>query len=463
MKALRSFTGTLSTSTRLALAVMGSFLLAFVLLGGGVYYAVSTLLLHDARELVRTDAAGLLDLYREDGYRALRDELQRRQAAPEDPDAVYALVSAQGRLLVGNVVPPRLATHARWLEYGETQASDDGNGAALRVIAYEQRLADGGRLLTGLRLRSQDRFLGLMQRTALVAFVFAATLGALVGWLTSRWVSRRLRSLDATAERVGGGELTLRAPLDHSDDAFDRLARRFNGMLDRIEELLGGVRHATDHIAHDLRTPLTRLRNRLEELRQQPAAPSQRAALDGAVAETDQLLQSFGALLRLARIEAQGPAPDDPVVDLRGLVADAVELYAPSAAERGVRVRADLRPARVRGDRDQLFQAVVNLLDNAVKYAPAASEVDVSLRADAEGVALLVDDCGPGVPEADRERVFDRFQRLESHRGSPGVGLGLSLVRAIAQRHGGRILLLGRTPGLRAQVILPAVRDGEVS
>lgn len=445
----------LSTSTRLALAVMGSFLLAFVLLGGGVYYAVSTLLLHDARELVRTDAAGLVDLYRQDGRGALLAELQRRQAEPEDPDAVYALVSPQGRRLVGDFLPPHRAVRPRWMEYGEAQRND-GSDAALRVIAYAQRLPDGSQLLTGLRLRSQDRFLGLMQRTALAAFVFAATLGALIGWLTSRWVSRRLRSLDITAERVGGGELGLRAALDHSDDAFDRLARRFNGMLDRIEELLGGVRHATDHIAHDLRTPLTRLRNRLEELRRQPVDTAQRAALEGAVAETDQLLQSFGALLRLARIEAQVPAADDPVVDLRGLVADAVELYAPSAAERGVRVVAELQPAWTRGDRDQLFQAVVNLLDNAVKYAPADSEVEVALHTDAEGLELRVDDGGPGIPEADRERVFDRFQRLEGHRGSPGVGLGLSLVRAIARRHGGRVLLLGRAPGLRATLILPA-------
>ena len=440
----------LSTSTRLALAVMGSFLLAFVLLGAGIYYAVSTLLLQDARELVRTDAAGLVDLYREDGRGALLEELQRRQDAQEDPDAVYALASREGKRLAGDVAALRTAPRtARWIEFDER-----GEDGALRVIAYEQKLADGSRLLTGLRLRSQDRFLVLMQRTALVAFVFAATLGALIGWSTSRWVSRRLRSLDATAERVGGGELALRVPLDHSGDAFDRLARRFNGMLDRIEELLGGVRHATDHIAHDLRTPLTRLRNRLEELRQQSDA-RQRSALDGAVAETDQLLQSFGALLRLARIEAQTPSADDPPVDLRALAADAVDLYAPSAAERGVRLRTELSPAWVRGDRDQLFQAVVNLLDNAVKYAPAGSDVDVSLVVEAEGLALQIDDRGPGIPEADRARVFDRFQRLESHRGSPGVGLGLSLVRAIARRHGGRVLLLDRAPGLRAKLILP--------
>jgi signal transduction histidine kinase len=445
-----------STSTRLALAVTGSFLLAFVLLGAGVYYAVSSLLLHDARELVNNDAAGLLDLYREDGSSALFEELQRRQAKPEDPDAVHVLVSPQGRVRLGNIaLLPHRSPTPRWIEFNEARLANEASDVPLRVIARQQRLSDGSLLVTGLRLRSQDRFLALMQRISLVAFAFAATLGGMVGWLTSRWVSRRLRSLDVTAERVGEGELALRVPLDHSDDAFDRLARRFNAMLDRIEELLGGVRHATDHIAHDLRTPLTRLRNRLEGLRQQPSDASQRAALEGAVAETDQLLQSFGALLRLARIEAQAPAAADPLLDLSELVVDAVELYVPSAAERDIRVRVDLQTVWVRGDRDQLFQVVVNLLDNALKYAPAGSEVATRLQECDEGVVLEIADCGPGIPEADRERVFDRFQRLETHRGSPGVGLGLSLVRAIVHRHGGRIALLDSAPGLRVRVILP--------
>jgi signal transduction histidine kinase len=445
-----------STSTRLALAVTGSFLLAFVLLGAGVYYAVSSLLLHDARELVNNDAAGLLDLYREDGSSALFEELQRRQTKPEDPDAVHVLVSPQGRVRLGNIaLLPHRSPAPRWIEFNEARLANEASDVPLRVIARQQRLSDGSLLVTGLRLRSQDRFLALMQRISLVAFAFAATLGGMVGWLTSRWVSRRLRSLDVTAERVGEGELALRVPLDHSDDAFDRLARRFNAMLDRIGELLEGVRHATDHIAHDLRTPLTRLRNRLEGLRQQPSDASQRAALEGAVAETDQLLQSFGALLRLARIEAQAPAAADPLLDLSELVVDAVELYVPSAAERDIRVRVDLHTVWVRGDRDQLFQVVVNLLDNALKYAPAGSEVATRLQECDEGVVLEIADCGPGIPEADRERVFDRFQRLETHRGSPGVGLGLSLVRAIVHRHGGRIALLDSAPGLRVRVILP--------
>lgn len=445
-----------SANTRLALAVMASFLAAFVVLGAGVYVAVSTLLLQDARELVRTDAAGLMELYREEGRGALAQELRDRIDGPDEPDAFYALVGPGGRVELGDAPSVAGGRAVRWttFEHADADAPAEGIARSRRVLAQLQPLPDGSTLLTGLRLQSQDRFLALMLRTALFALAVAASLGALVGWLTSRWVSRRLVDLDRTAARVGAGELGLRAALDGTQDAFDRLARRFNAMLDRIEELLGGVRHATDHIAHDLRTPLTRLRNRLEDLRSASVAPADRAALDAAVQETDQLLATFGALLRLARIEAQPPV-HGPLLALDELAADAIELYTPIGGERAVRLRAQLPPAPVHGDRDQLFQMLVNLLDNALKFAPSGSEVVLSLRATQDGVLLQVDDDGPGIPEADRERVFDRFQRLEAHRGTPGSGLGLSLVRAIVRRHGGQVRLADRAPGLRVQVLLP--------
>jgi signal transduction histidine kinase len=444
-----------STSTRLALLVMGFFLASFVLIGAGVYVAVSTLLLHDARELARADAVALVETHRNGGRAALLAELQHRIHGDEgDPDAVYALADAGGRALLGRLPDPSdPGKRGRWVEFTELAA--DGVQAQ-RVIAFERRLPGGDLLLVGQRLQSQDRLLALMQRAALLALLIAATLGALVGWLTSRWVARRLRSLDATAARVGAGELGLRVPLDRSGDAFDRVAQRFNAMLDRIEDLLGGVRHATDHIAHDLRTPLTRLRNRLEDLRQQPTADATRQELERALADTDQLLQAFAALLRLARIEAQPADAGAPDLDLRALIDDAVELYAPVAAERGIRIALAADEAHVRGDRDQLFQLVVNLLDNALKHAPAGSQVELALDAAADGVRLQVADRGPGIPEAERERVFDRFQRLEVHRGTPGIGLGLSLVRAIVRHHDGRIQLLDNAPGLRVQVMLPS-------
>lgn len=446
-----------STSARLAFAVTASFLLAFVLLGAGVYFAVSTLLTNDVREVIRADAGGLLQLYHDDGRKALLAEVRDRADAPDDPDATYALVTANGRIEAGTFARlPGSVTHApRWIEL---RTRDPDDGSVSRVVANVQPLRDGGVLVTGLQTHSQDRFLALMLRTALAGLLVAATLGGVIGWLTARWVAGRLRSLDETAAQVGAGDLRLRARLDGSDDAFDRLARRFNGMLDRIGELLGGVRHATDHIAHDLRTPLTRLRNRLDRLRQDwtPIAPAQAGMLDAAITETDQILQSFGALLRLARIEAQAPPGQEARVDLDRLIDDAVELYAPIAAERQIKLAVSTSPAQTQGDADQLFQLLVNLLDNAIKFAPPASAVEVSLRRTGQKIELDVSDRGSGIPEADRERVFDRFARLESHRASPGTGLGLSLARAIVLRHQGRIALLDNAPGLRVRVTFRA-------
>ncbi|HTM70033.1 MAG TPA: HAMP domain-containing sensor histidine kinase [Luteimonas sp.] len=472
-----------STSARLAVSVALAFLVGFALLGGGVYLAVSALIAGDARQVVSADGAGLAELYRDGGAGALADELRARLAHPNDADAVYALFDPRGAAIVGAParLPPRRdkprddavrggkaareVGGGRWLEFRMPPA--DGGG---RVVAWMQQLPDGSVLMAGLKMRSTDRFLAVMFRTALAALLVAALLGALVGLSAARWVSRRLRGLDHAAGRVAAGELGLRASTDGSDDAFDRVSLRFNTMLDRIEELLDGVRHATDHIAHDLRTPLTRLRNRLELLRDRGRgrdggddvpAPE----LDAAIAETDQLLQSFSALLRLARIEAQAPADDQPVVDLGAVARDALELYVPIAAERGIALRDTVAtaaalpsrstPMQVRGDADQLFQLVINLLDNAVKFSDAGGEVVLGLSADGGDIRLEVSDRGPGIAPADRMRVQDRFVRLEAHRGTPGTGLGLSLVRAIVLHHRGGIELADNAPGLRVGVRLP--------
>ncbi|MBN8803490.1 MAG: HAMP domain-containing histidine kinase, partial [Stenotrophomonas acidaminiphila] len=259
--------------------------------------------------------------------------------------------------------------------------------------------------------------------------------------------------------------MDLRVRSDGSGDAFDRVALRFNGMLDRIQALLDAVRHATDHIAHDLRTPLSRLRTRLESMREVPAiaaSPAAIAELDAGLAEADGLLQSFSALLRLSRIEAQpATAGDASVVDLEQLVDDVVELYQPVAAQRGMRLHVVGAPLQVAGDPDQLFQVLVNLLDNALKYGPAGGTVTLTMAAAGGQVELSVRDQGPGIPEGDRQRVFDRFERLQADRGQAGTGLGLSLVRAIVARHRGSVVLSdgdagpGGSPGLCVTVHLP--------
>lgn len=437
-----------SSSFRLALAVSLSFLCAFVLLGAGVYLAVSTLLENDAREVVRAEGSDLLEVYQQSGHQALLDQIRSLVEQPDDPDAVYALLSADGQVVAGTFATvPVHAPQTRWLVFRER--NDDDNP---RVIALLQPLGNGEILLTGLRARAEDGFLAVTLRSALAGLLAAAVLGVLIGWLISRWVSRRLRGLDDTAARVGAGELALRVRSDGSNDAFDRLAVRFNAMLDRIQELLDGVRHATDHIAHDLRTPLTRLRNRLDGMRDAGLGGS---GIDAAIADTDQLLHSFGALLRLSRIEAQSPPLDAPRIDLQALSRDALELYQPVAMQRGIVLEDDTMSVSASGDADQLFQALVNLLDNAIKYAPENSRVRMGLRQTATNVLLEVADAGPGIAPRDRARVFDRFERVEDHRGTPGTGLGLSLVRAIVQRHAGTIELDDNAPGLIVRIRLP--------
>jgi signal transduction histidine kinase len=442
-----------STSARLALWIGALFLVSYLLLGIGLYYAVSRIFAQDLHEVIRLDSDDLVALYRESGHVGLMTEISDRTAAPDDDNAVYELIAKDGRLLAGQFasLPEPARSGTGWIEFDER----NGDGVQ-RVVAKIQPLHDGTRLLTGRRSRNQARFEALVRRTSIYALLAAAGLGGLIGWITARWVARRLESTYDITRRVGAGELALRIPEDDSDDAFDRLAKRINAMLDRIQELLDGVRHATDHIAHDLRTPLTRLRNRLEDMRADQVRPEQFAAeLDAATAETDQLLATFSALLRLTRIEAQTAGADDPELAMEPLVLDAVELYAPIAAERGIVLDAKTVPCTLRGDADQLFQLVANLLDNALKYATRGSRVTLHLYDDGDGVFLLVGDHGAGIPAADRERVFDRFVRLEEHRGSAGSGLGLSLVRAIAHRHGGSITLEDNSPGLRVRVQLP--------
>ncbi len=442
-----------STSTRLALAIGSLFLFAYLLLGAGLYYAVSQIFAQDLHEVIRLDSADLVDMYRESGHAVLATEISERTVAPDDDNAVYELIGPHRRLRAGQFanLPESVLGSDGWVEFHERNA--DG---LVRVVAKTQKLGDGSLLLTGRRSRNQDRFEALIRRTSLYALLAAAGLGGLIGWIIARWVARRLESTYDITHRVGAGELALRIPEDDSDDAFDRLAKRINAMLDRIQELLDGVRHATDHIAHDLRTPLTRLRNRLEDMRAEHARPEQLAVeLDAATAETDQLLATFSALLRLTRIEAQTLGANDPEVALQRLVLDAVELYAPIASERGIVLDAQTVPCTLRGDADQLFQLVANLLDNALKYATHGTRVTLRLYEDRDALLLLIGDHGTGVPAADRERVFDRFVRLEEHRGSPGSGLGLSLVRAIAHRHGGTVTLEDNSPGLRVRVRLP--------
>jgi signal transduction histidine kinase len=268
---------------------------------------------------------------------------------------------------------------------------------------------------------------------------------------------RRVELVNRTSERVMAGNLSDRVPLDGTSDEFDLLAANLNRMLDQIERLMTAMREVTDDVAHDLKTPLARLRARLELALIGPAeAGLQREAIRAAIDEADRMLATFNALLRIAEAEAGGGADRGEPLDLGEVARAAVEFYEPVAEEKGFTLVLAVEPGVVvHGDRHLLSQALANLLDNALKYS-GGGELGLAVFRDGERAVLEVADRGPGIPAADRETVFDRFVRLEPSRSTPGNGLGLSLVRAVAHRHHGTVTLADNRPGLRVRLEFPA-------
>jgi signal transduction histidine kinase len=300
---------------------------------------------------------------------------------------------------------------------------------------------------------------------------------ALFGIGGGYWVSRKLLAridrLAATTRTIMDGDLTGRLPVTGSGDELDRLSESLNLMLARIEQLMAGLREVSDNIAHDLKTPLNRLRNRVEQALREPYGEvAYRDALERTIEEADGLIKTFNALLSIARLEAGAGGENREKLDVSALLRDVAELYEPVAEERGIELRAETdAPIFVRADRQLLGQAIANLIDNALKYgAPEPSsgngsrpEVEVSALMKGSTAEIVVTDRGPGVPVADRERVLDRFVRLEASRSEPGSGLGLSLVAAVARLHGGTLRLEDNEPGLRVVLALPVESEAVVN
>jgi signal transduction histidine kinase len=290
---------------------------------------------------------------------------------------------------------------------------------------------------------------------------------ALLSWVfVSRRVLKRIDSLSATSRRIMSGDLSGRVDVTGTNDEFDRLAASLNLMLDRIEELLYGLKDVSDNIAHDLKTPLSRLRNRVEMALAGPAdIDNYRATLEATIEESDALIRTFNALLMIARIEARSPDGTWEEVDASAIVRDVADLYEPAAEEKGIELGVDAKPPIVmKASRELLSQAVANLIDNAIKYGRPEDpsrrpRIEVAARRDGSDLVLRVADNGPGVPEADRARVLQRFVRLEKSRSEPGSGLGLSLVAAVVRLHHGTIELGDARPGLAVIIRLPIKAD----
>ena len=434
---------------RLVLAYGVALLLAFALIGELSLAAFDQLVERDTRQAVLADHQGLLEELRASGRAGLAKAIDDRVQEDTHREAVYLLVDPNGRVRSGHLsdLPASLLHRQGWVRF---PWNDEGD----YVLAYVESLPGGGLLVTGHSTGEQQHLRELFLRLGLAILSLLAVLTLGLGWLLRRAVDRALRAPLDTVDRVSAGHLDERAPEHGGDDGFARLARTLNRMLDRIRDLVGGIQASTDAIAHDLRTPLMRLKTRLEQARLAAVDEPVAREIDGALGEADQLIVTFNGLLRLARIEGTNSAPMADV-DLADVANDALELWQAVAEAADRVIVAWIVSARIAGDRDLLFQLISNLLDNAIKYTGAGGRIALGVREEGGAAVLSVRDDGPGIAADQHERVFDRLVRLESHRGTPGTGLGLSVVRAIAIRHGAEVRLASAYPGLRVEVRFP--------
>ena len=414
--------------------------------------------------LINAEIEGLDQIYEDEDIPGLIDAINERVRAPRDPHAVYALLDAEGKILAGQFKQlPAAVLKPGWISFEWHPLGQVQGAPGVPIDAFVQTLEDDELLLAGRDTSEQRRVFEFAYDLGIAALLTMALAAIALAYAFRRAIDSALRGPLETVHRFSVGLLTERVARNGSLDSFDQLGATLNSMLDRIQDLISGIVHSTDAIAHDLRTPLSRLRTNLESLREQTQIPETADKVDAAIREAEQLMSRFAALLRLARIESAPMQSVDAaasnthhVVDLAEIVADAEELWLPIAEEKSQTILVSFAAAPVLGDRDQLFQMVSNLLDNAIKYSPVGARIQLSTERTNGQVKLRVQDSGPGIPELDRVRVFDRFVRLDADRNSPGIGIGLSLVRAIAVRHCATILLLDNAPGLSIEVCFSA-------
>lgn len=433
---------------------IGLILLLELLFGGALLLSVTQLVRADldaADSAIATEARDtLLAIARDEGDASLMSAVTARMG--DDADGVVLLVDRTGRRVAGNLAawPPNVVLGARWTKATLYRVGDSAP-APFGIAAA--RLPDGRRLLVGERTDESDQIRRTVEGALLTALLLALPLAIVGAWLAVHIIDRRIAHIAATAAGVGAGDIGRRVPLDGSGDSFDMLARAINAMLDRIGELLAELRTVTDSIAHDLRSPLTRMRARIDRAMETDDPAALRAAIDGISREADALLAMLASALEISRMEA-GIGRDRLVpTDLGAMLADIGELYEPLVEEQGrALVLAVAAPVSAPVHRELLGQALSNLIDNALKYG--AGRVTLSLCAEG-GMALIgVADEGAGIPQAREAEALRRFGRLDSARGIAGAGLGLSLVAAVARMHGGRLRFARRDDGFRVEMLI---------
>jgi signal transduction histidine kinase len=451
-----------------AFRLAGLYFAVFVLSVLGVLFSVYWMSVdfveRQTEATLDAEISGLAEQYAQRGLSGLVQIVAARSAGDRGDGMLYLVTNRAGRPLAGNISgwpagelagSGSLSFHVEMPVNGRTET----HPASGRLF----EIPDGYRLLVGRDISDAADYRERIKLALLWSGLVALAIGLAGGTLMGRNMLRRVEQVNRTAERVMAGNLSDRVPRRGGNDEFDQLAGNLNGMLDQIERLMAGMREVTDNVAHDLKTPLARLRARLElALFDGGHATAQTEAIRAAIDEADRLLATFNALLSIAEAEAGARRESAELVDLAEIARAATELYEPVAEEQGFTVRLDAEPGiAIRGDRHLLSQAIANLLDNALKYGGGGhgGEIRVAVRWVDGGAALEVGDRGPGIAASDRESVFDRFVRLEPSRSTPGNGLGLSLVRAVARRHNATVSLADNRPGLKVQLEFPASAD----
>jgi signal transduction histidine kinase len=461
-----------TTAFRLTLAYLFLFaLFAASLLG---YFAWNTrrLITEQITSTVNAETGELSDRFERRGLRGLVPAIENRALRPGAN--LYLVTAPNGQALAGNVgsLAPGVMATSGWTETAYRRL-DDQDTADHRALVRVTELSNGFRLLIGRDLEERRRLFGIVAEAAQWSLLVVVVLGLGGGILVARRVLRRIDAMTGTTQRIMAGDLSGRLPVGRSGDELDRLAENLNAMLERIEALMMGLKEVSDNIAHDLKTPLTRLRNRAEEaLAKSGSEAEYRSALERTIEESDGLIRTFNALLMIARAESGQARGNMDDFDAAVVAKDIQELYEPLAEDGGMSLQVRTVSAPLHGNRELISQALANLVENAIKYGrPVASaqplgadavvssvakEILIEARRDGDFVLLSVRDHGPGIPAADRKHAVERFVRLEASRTQPGSGLGLSLASAVATLHGGVLRLADAQPGLSVTLVIPA-------
>ena len=452
-----------STTFKLALISIAAFGAVVIALFGYVYWSTTTFVLSRSDSVIEAEQAMLRRTYDTSGRDGLIRAIDQRKAAAPVEGAVYLLASESFVPVAGNLRewPSALDVANKWGEFTSTALTPDASASRSLIRAKWEIFPDGSHLLVGRDISDLDRFADKIYAALVFTILLILMLAAAASVSVTRRTVGRIESINATSRSIMESGLGRRIPLRGTQDEWDHLAQNLNSMLERIEGLMAEVKQVTENVAHDLRTPLTRMRGRLEKAGiDKSAADHDPSLISETIADLDDVLRMFSSLTRISQVEATDRKVAFRRVNLVEIATGVAELFDAAAESKGGRVEIiGDKLVHISADRDLLFDAISNLVDNAIKHGREGGIVIVSVEQKDSEAVLSISDDGPGIPPDEFEHVFKRFYRLERSRSMPGNGLGLSLAAAVARLHGARIALSDNTPGLKVELQFPLLDE----